>query len=145
HPDKDYCLIFAVSSSSDDNSLGGMRNLAGKEKTTDQSLREMAVVARERGPQGLRANLRNKVDFDPFARTTMPWNKTAGGIDFVAVKGGQYGSFVFLAPAGGDLVRVGRVEAQRGRDGKPVGGWLQETPVLREFAMPIVEAQATKL
>src|SRR5699024_4478097 len=75
----------------------------------------------------------------------MAWNKTAGGIDFVAVKGGQYGSFVFLAPAGGDLVRVGRVEAQRGRDGKPVGGWLQETPVLRAFAMPIVEAQATKL
>src|SRR5699024_2907567 len=73
----------------------------------------------------------------------MAWNKTAGGIDFVAVKGGQYGSFVFLAPAGGDLVRVGRVEAQRGRDGKPGGGWLQETPALREFAMPVGEARAT--
>ena len=145
HPDKDYCLILDVSSSSDDNSLVGMPNLAGKEKKAEGSLRDMAGEAPERGPQGLRANLRNKGEFDPFARKSMAWNRTRGGLDFVAVKGGQYGSYVFLAPAGGDLVRVGRVEAQKGPDGKPVGGWLQEAPVLREFAMPIVEAQARKL
>ena len=145
HPDKEYCLILDVSSSSDDNSLVGLPNLAGKEKKTEGSLREMGGDAPERGPQGLRANLRNKGEFDPFARKSMAWNKTNGGVDFVAVKAGNYGSYVFLAPAGGDLVRVGRVEAQRGPDGKPVGGWLQETPILREFAMPIVEAQATKL
>ena len=145
HPDKDYCLILDVSSSSDDNSLVALPNLAGKEKKAEGSLREMGGDAPERGPQGLRANLRNKGEFDPFARKSMAWNKTNGGVDFVAVKAGHQGSYVFLAPAGGDLVRVGRVEAQRGPDGKPVGGWLQEKPILREFAMPIVEAQAAKL
>src|SRR5699024_5436682 len=141
HPDKDYCLILDVSSSSDDNSLVGMPNLAGKEQKTDQSLREMAREAAERRPPGLRATPRSKGEFDPFARKSMAWNKTAGGIDFVAVKTGQHGGYVFLSPAGDDLVRVGRVEAHRGPDGKPVGGWIQESPILREFAMPIIEAQ----
>src|SRR5699024_5381214 len=105
----------------------------------------MACDAPERGPQGLRANLRSKGEFDPFSRKSMAWNKTRGGIDFVAVKTGQHGGYVFLSPAGDDLVRVGRVEAHRGPDGKPVGGWIQESPILREFAMPIIEAQARKL
>lgn len=147
HLGKTDCLILDVSSSSDDNSLVALPNLAGKEKSSDDegSLRDMAAAAPERGPQGLRANLRNKGEFDPFARQMMAWNTTPGGVDFVSVKHGRHGAFIFLAPVGDDLVRIGRASADLGRDGKPIGEWIQETPMLREFALPIVEANARKL
>lgn len=146
HPDKDHCLILDVSSTADDNSLVGMPNLAGREKKErDLSLKDMAGMAPERGPQGLRANLRNKSEFDPFARKKMAWNKTDGGIPFVSVKIGRQGGFIFLADAGDDMVRVGKVEARRGPDGKPVGSWIQETPILKEFALPLVETYADRI
>lgn len=145
HPDKDDCLILDVSSSSDDNSLVSMPNLAGKKRKEGGTLKGMAGEAPDRGPQGLRANLRNKGEFDPFARRTMAWNKTDGGTEFVSVKIGRQGGFVFLAPTGDGLVRVGKVEAQRGPDGKPIGSWIQETPILPEFAKPLVEVFATKI
>lgn len=146
HPEKDHCLILDVSSSSDMNSLVGMPNLAGKDKKETGSLKEMAGgMAPDRGPQGLRANLRNKGEFDPFARKKLAWNKTYKGIEFVAVKEGKRGGFVFLQPAGEDLVRVGKVEADKGRDGKPVGSWIQEVPILKEFAMPLAEVYAESI
>lgn len=146
HPDKDDCLILDFSGSADDHSLIGLPNLAGKDKKDTGSLKDMAGgMAPDRGPQGLRANLRNKSEFDPLKRKKLAWNKTHNGIEFVAVKEGRRGGFVFLQPAGEDLVRVGKVEADRGRDGKPVGSWIQEVPILKEFAMPLAEVYAESI
>lgn len=140
HPGKENCLILDVSSSSEDNSLISMPNLAGKQKKDpDESLRDMAAEAPEQAPRGLRANLRSKSEFDPFNRRKLLWNRTEGGVDFIATKNG---SFVFLHDAGGDMVRVGRISGRKASDGGRAGSWVQEKPIPREFALPLAEVAA---
>lgn len=140
HPGKENCLILDVSSSSEDNSLISMPNLAGKQKKDpDESLRDMAAEAPEQAPRGLRANLRSKSEFDPFNRRKLLWNRTEGGVDFIATKNG---SFVFLHDAGDDMVRVGRISGRKASDGGRAGSWVQEKPIPREFALPLAEVAA---
>lgn len=144
-PGKDYCLILDVSGTADDQSLVGVPRLAGKKKSADgESLRDMAGDAPpETSPRGLRANLRERGEFDPLARRRLAWLKTPGkGIDFVAVKGH---AFVFLAPVGNGLFRIGRVDSRLAPDGTRAGKWLHADPVPHEFAAPLAEAFANEI
>lgn len=142
HPAKEDCLILDVSGSSDEHSLVGISSLAGKEKApAGESLKDMAGDAPERGPVGLRANLRKRGEFDPFARKRLPWLKTRGGVEFVSTKAQ---AFIFLHPVG-DGFRVGRVAAAPTPGGGRAGTWVQDKPIPYEFARPLAEAYATDL
>lgn len=142
HPAKEDCLILDVSGSSDDHSLVGISSLAGKDKApAGESLRDMAGDAPERGPVGLRANLRKRGEFDPFARKRLPWLKTRGGVEFVSTKAQ---AFIFLHPAA-DGFRVGRVAAAPTPGGGRAGTWIQDKPIPHEFARPLAEAYASSL
>lgn len=137
-PGKADCLILDVTGTSEDHTLVGMPQLAGRDKGAQGSLKDMATGdAPESGPRGLRANLRARSEFDPLSRKRMSWSKTRGGIDFVAVKGGD---FIFLHGEGA-AVRIGKVSGRSTKERRD-GTWLQEAPILREFARPLAEAFA---
>src|SRR5699024_8392655 len=131
-PGKKDCLILDMTGSGADNSLMAMSDLAGREKKEGAPLSEMGGGAPERGPQGLKASLRARSEFDPFARKRLAWSRTRGGVDFVAVRGGD---FVFLH-GDGEVAKIGRISG-RSTPGNRDGKWLQEEPILREFARPL--------
>lgn len=140
-PGKTDCLILDMTGSGEDNSLVGVASLAGKEKRDgDESLRTMAGNTPDRGPQGLRANLRAAGEFDPFARQRLSWSRTPGGVEFVSVKGGD---FVFLH-GGKEAARIGLAKGRSTR-GNRDGKWLQEVPLPMEFAKPLAEAFADEI
>lgn len=143
HPGKKDCLILDVSGASDDHSLIGLSTLTGREKGEPKTLKEAAEGgAPLQGPRGLRANLRKESEFDPLSRRRLAWLETAGGTPFVSTKANAY---VFLAPAGGDMFRIGQVSARRTPSGGRDGKWLQEVPVPRDFAASLAEMFAQKL
>lgn len=141
-PGKKDCLILDVSGTSDDNTLVAMPVLAGKTKKAPegQSLMQMVGDAPERGPVGLRANLRPAGEFDPFARRRLKWLETAGGRRFVATSSDK---LVFLH--GDDVAgyRIGEVSKQSrtGRDGR----WLALDPLPEDFALPLAEDFAQEI
>ena len=141
-PGKKECLILDVAGTSDDNTLIALPQLAGrvKKKSEDQSLRQMAGDAPERGPVGLRANLRSAGEFDPFSRRRLKWLRTAGGHRFVATESGK---LVFLRGDGEGGYRIGEVDKQS-RGGRK-GRWLALDPIPEDFALPLAERFAEEI
>lgn len=142
HPDKEDCLILDMSGASDEHSLVGLPKLAGREqKDEDMTLKEMAGDAPEQGPRGLKANLRAKREFDPFTHRSQVWITTEGGHEFIPTKAGK---FIFLKPAGDDMVRVGVVDSNLNHNGKRNGKWIQDKPIPKDFAQSLAEAYVTE-